>query len=302
MKLNEIETFVAVAESRSVQDAALRLHLTQSAVSRLIQRFESEMGSELFNRKTKPFRLTRAGENALVHCRRVLRAVDDFSSDFSDTAPPAGPFRLGLSHALASFVARGPVEHLRKSFTGLSISVIASWSKDLMSRVVSGDLEAAVVMLAADGKPSADLLSRRLSMEQVQIIAPHDLDPDHTGSIEAMNNFGWILLPEGCRYRTTLRRSLERSSRPLNVAVESFGQELLLTLVGRGAGIGLAPPLMFRDTPFESSIRVVACPEFRLDVSVWLVRGRYPGRFSPAMDVLEARFLDIMGHDRSVSA
>ncbi len=302
MKLNEIETFVAVAESRSVQDAALRLHLTQSAVSRLIQRFEAEMGSELFNRTTKPFRLTRAGENALVHCRRVLRAVDDFSADFSDQSPPAGPFRLGLSHALTSFAARGPVEHLRKSFPGLSISAIASWSRDLMSQVISGDLEAAVVMLAADGQPSADLLSRRLSMESVQIIAPRDLDPGHTRSIDAMNDFGWILLPEGCRYRTALRRSLERSSKPLNVAVESFGQELLLTLVGQGAGIGLAPPLMFRDTPFESGIRLVECPEFGLDVSVWLVRGRYPGRFSPAMEALEARLLDIMGYDHSTNA
>ena len=65
MKLNEITAFVLVAETGSVQAAAARLHMTQSAVSRLVQRLEIELRTVLFDRQTKPLSLTHDGHAAL---------------------------------------------------------------------------------------------------------------------------------------------------------------------------------------------------------------------------------------------
>ncbi len=294
MKLNEIESFVAVAETGSIQDAARRLHLTQSAVSRVIQRFEKTVGSELFDRRSKPFRMTRAGENALVHCRRVLRAVDDFSSAFSDEAVPAGPFRLGLSHALSSFVARGPVEQLRRSFPDISVRIMCGWSNAHVEAVRAGELEAAAIMLSPDAVPPGDLSCTRLFLEPVRIIAARNTPDERLASLESMNDLGWVLLPDGCRYRSAMARAYQRRAREMNIAVESLGQEMLLSLVARGAGLGLSPVSTYASSDYARQIRVIDTAEFRSEVACWLVRSRHPGRFQAALDVFETGMRELI--------
>ena len=73
MKLNEIRTFIAVADARSVQEAGNRLGLTQSAVSRLIQRLEAELGVVLFDTANRVLRQFDSRDFFRLQRRRQLR-------------------------------------------------------------------------------------------------------------------------------------------------------------------------------------------------------------------------------------
>lgn len=75
MSLEQLESFVAVAEEGGVVHAARRLHLTQPPLSRRIQSLEDELGVPLFLRAARGMRLTDAGERLLPHARQVLAAV-----------------------------------------------------------------------------------------------------------------------------------------------------------------------------------------------------------------------------------
>src|SRR5215472_9289263 len=97
----ELKALVAIAESGSMERAADRLSLTPSALTRRIQRLEVELGAVLFDRHFKPPKLTQAGFEILEKSRTVLSALSDLKNCASGGTPPAGPFRLGLSHAVA---------------------------------------------------------------------------------------------------------------------------------------------------------------------------------------------------------
>ncbi len=53
MELNQLETFLAVAEERSFSRAAVRLHRTQPAVSQVIRKLEASVGETLFDRAAR---------------------------------------------------------------------------------------------------------------------------------------------------------------------------------------------------------------------------------------------------------
>jgi len=109
MTLQEIEAFVALAETGSVNRAALRLHLTQPATTRRVQNFEAAMGgSALLDRSVKPPALTPAGRQALESCRRVLKAVRDLQACGSEAGEPAGELRIGIAHGLGGMVLGSP--------------------------------------------------------------------------------------------------------------------------------------------------------------------------------------------------
>ncbi|AWK86686.1 LysR family transcriptional regulator [Azospirillum thermophilum] len=297
MKLNEIRTFVTVAEAQSVQEAGNRLGLTQSAVSRLIQRLEAELGVVLFDRQSKPLVLTRDGELALAHARRILAATADLTGAFAGSAEPRGLLRLGVAHVLLQTTAHAPLDDLRARFPGLTLRLHSDWSTPLLDQVRNGSLDGAVVLTHDDDTPPSELDSVCLSREEVRVIAAagaRDLPP----TLAAMNATGWVVQPEGCRYRSAMAHALGRSGLTPNVTVEAFDQTLLVSLVARGVGYGLAPLRLIARTADAARIRPVAVPDFSLTIAVWLVRGRNVGRAGIALDALE----DSLRHELSLPA
>ena len=72
MELEQLRQLEAIASNGTLSEAAEQLHLSQSALSRSIQRLEDELGTPLFDRTKNRMRLNDAGELALRHARIVL--------------------------------------------------------------------------------------------------------------------------------------------------------------------------------------------------------------------------------------
>src|SRR3954469_14033932 len=79
MDLKRLRTFVATAELGTVSMAALRLRISQSALSRQISDLEQEFRVRLFDRIGRRLVLTTIGEELLGDCRGVLGQVGSLS-------------------------------------------------------------------------------------------------------------------------------------------------------------------------------------------------------------------------------
>ena len=73
MDLKRLRTFVAVADLGTVSKAAVRLRISQSALSRQIADLEYDCGFQLFDRIGRRLFLTTRGEQLLADCRGVLK-------------------------------------------------------------------------------------------------------------------------------------------------------------------------------------------------------------------------------------
>ena len=107
MELRHLRYFVAVAEMENVSRAALKLHVSQPALSRQIRDLENEIGFSLLQRTAKSVRLTEAGRAFLNDARKLLQsACDGKPRDFWATCRLFGdPVRRNLAENLASVSA-----------------------------------------------------------------------------------------------------------------------------------------------------------------------------------------------------
>lgn len=79
-ELNQLQQLVAIADAGTISGAAARMHLSQPALTRSIQRLETEWGIALFDRKKNKVTLNQTGELAVQYARQVLHEVDNMTT------------------------------------------------------------------------------------------------------------------------------------------------------------------------------------------------------------------------------
>ena len=96
MNRNQLRYFVAAAEHRSFTKAAEQFYLTQTAITQQIRLLEESLGCELFDRSTRPVRLTPAGQVFLQEAKAILERMSQAADRVHDAAAGlSGTLRLG---------------------------------------------------------------------------------------------------------------------------------------------------------------------------------------------------------------
>lgn len=117
MEIRQLRLFVAAAEELHFARAAARELVTPSQVSARIQALEREVGTRLFDRSTRQVRLTPAGDQLLVHARRILAEVD-LARQHALRATVAGSRQLRLGQVILRMCAYFvPVPPARRSLS-----------------------------------------------------------------------------------------------------------------------------------------------------------------------------------------
>lgn len=123
LRIDEIRSFVAVAETGSFSAAARNLKRAQSVVSMHIAGFEAELGYKLFDRTPKPV-LTAQGRELLVGAKRVLVETDRLQNralTLSDTQSPS--IYMGIDLVLEAPVMIDLLRLFAKSFPSVRLQI-----------------------------------------------------------------------------------------------------------------------------------------------------------------------------------
>lgn len=208
MNMQDIRAFVAVAETRSVNRAALRLNLTQPAVTRRIQSFEAGFGEGLvFDRTVKPAALTATGRHVLEHCRRVLSAVAELEACATSATDPSGEMRVGVAHGLGEMVLTTPLDAIRRRFPRIRLQVSLNWSIGLIDELRGGGLDCAVGLLTEAHSIPTGLTAIPLGAEQVVIVSASKTPIKQDGTpwrLRDLAHESWYLNPPGCGCKMTV--------------------------------------------------------------------------------------------------
>ncbi|MBI2526618.1 MAG: LysR family transcriptional regulator [Candidatus Rokubacteria bacterium] len=299
MTLDEIEAFVAVAESGSVNRAARHLRLSQPAVTRRLQRFEEALGRSLFDRRTKPLGLTHAGRDALDHCRQVLKAAARLQPGPTASDTVMGECRVGISQGLLDVGIAEPLDRVRAAFPRLKVRISSGSSPALVQEAREGGLELAVVHRGIEEGLPRGVSGRLIARERLVVIASRRSPLPSVVTPADLGGATWVLSSEGQASRGSLRQLLAGVEAPLKVAIEAVGSELRLSLVALGAGLGLVPERWVLRSPVRQQLRVLRVRGHDLRLGVWTVRGQDAGALAPAVDALEEELTRALRPKRS---
>ncbi|ETT69044.1 MULTISPECIES: LysR family transcriptional regulator [Paenibacillus] len=100
MELLQLQYFLAVARLEHMTEAARNLHVTQSSLSKTIQRLEEDLGVPLFDRVGRKLRLNESGSRFLRRAERALFELEQGKQELSDlSSPEHGTLELAVTTA-----------------------------------------------------------------------------------------------------------------------------------------------------------------------------------------------------------
>lgn len=300
MNTRDLQAFVAVVGSGSMVAAATRLHLTQPGLTRRVQNLETTLGVPLLDRQSKPLKPTAAGREVYALARNVLRSVDELLAVAAPGSEPAGELRIGVPPFLSELALEEPIDRLRDAFPRLTLRITAGWSPALLENVERAVLDAAAVMMPASFPMPETLVSTLLGVQPTVLVAARDFAlPPGPLSLDALARYPWVLSQDGCGMRSALSRAFSAAGLPLDVAVEAFGSDLQLSLVARGAGLGIASASALARSPHRNALRIVETADVEPGINVWLVHGVLPGRLMRPVELLRERLAAVLEEERS---
>ncbi len=292
MNIRDLEAFVAVVETGSVVAASTRLHLTQPGVTRRVQNLEEALEAQLLERPSKPLKPTDAGRQVYTLGRQVLRSVDELKSALAPGDELRGELRLGLSPFVAETALRAPIDALHLAFPALQLQISSAWSPDLVERLRRGELDAAAVYLPAEEKLPAGLRADVVGEQPAVVVAALHAPFSGRVRLKQLQNIPWVLNQYGCGFRSMIRGQFVRAGLSLEVAVETMDPELQLSLVARGAGLGLVAQRTLLASRWRDRVQVLALPELKLSVSISIVHRPPAGRLVAPIERLREALTD----------
>jgi DNA-binding transcriptional LysR family regulator len=152
LDLDQLKTFVAIADSGSFTRAADLVHKTQSAVSMQMRRLEERIGKPIFLRDGRASRLTEDGERLLGYARRMLRLSAETMAAFDDQEL-AGHVRLGTPDDYADRFLPEILARFARSHPRVEVSVVCQPTVELTAAMRSAMIDLAIVTHVRDDGP-----------------------------------------------------------------------------------------------------------------------------------------------------
>jgi DNA-binding transcriptional LysR family regulator len=123
VELNQLETFLAVAEERSFSRAAQRLHRTQPAVSQVIRKLEISLGETLFDRAARDGSLTAAGVLLRDYALRLMALRREATSALDELKSlERGRLQLAANEYTCMYLLPA-IDRFRREFPHISVTV-----------------------------------------------------------------------------------------------------------------------------------------------------------------------------------
>ncbi|MCB5363344.1 LysR family transcriptional regulator [Pusillimonas sp. CC-YST705] len=151
LEIRHLETIAALQEAGSLQEAAERLHVTQSALSHQIRDLEVRLKTPLLNRRTRPARLTTAGLRVLALAEEVLPRVRATERELQKLAAGrTGRLHLAIEcHSCFQWLMPA-LDAFRRDWPEVALDLSAAFSFAPLPALVRGDLD---VVVTSDPQP-----------------------------------------------------------------------------------------------------------------------------------------------------
>jgi DNA-binding transcriptional LysR family regulator len=242
MELNQLETFLTVAEERSFSRAATRLHRTQPAISQVIRKLEEDTGEVLFDRASRDGSLTAAGTLLREYALRLLALRREATSAMDELKNlERGHLQLAANEYTCMYLLP-VIDAFRQAYPNVSVNVHRMLASRIPEELNLRTFEIGVMTFRPDPAQFRSIAVYGDSL--AFIVNPgHPLAGTERVSINDLGEEFFIAHNVTSPLRRRVIDAFRRYRVPLHMGIELPTIEAIKRFVAMGNGVALVPHL-----------------------------------------------------------
>lgn len=269
--LADLRAFLVVADLGSFRAASESLHLSQSAVSRRVDKLEEALGVELFMRTTRRIELTTIGRTFVHKARGVMNELESALVGVADFAERiSGEVSVACVPSAVSYFLPSVVGRFHELYPRIRVRLIDESSSDLLLAVANAEADLGLTYI---GTQEPDIEFEPL-MEDPFVVActsEHPLAKRKSINWADLAPYDHIALAQGSGNRFLIDQVLAQVENKPKWFCEVRHVPALVSLVEAGLGIGVVPQLAL---PLRGKLVSVKLESPTLSRTIGIIRRR----------------------------
>ncbi|MDD3369861.1 MAG: LysR family transcriptional regulator [Lachnospiraceae bacterium] len=267
MELQELTTFVTVAQYNSFSKAAAHLGYSQAAVTIQIKNLESELQIRLFDRLGKSISLTTPGKRFYDYSIQTLNCLHESIDSMKQSDQLTGALRIGTIDSLCSSIFSGLVTQYLHLYPQVSVSITTDTPSQLLDMLHHNEIDMVYLLDAIRTEPWLDKVIEQKEKVIFATAPDHPLADGKFHKIDELLSFPFILTEKDASYRKVLDYQLSTLHKEIQPLIESNNTDFLLDMVRNKFGITFLPEFALLEDIKQGQLKEIYVSA--LDISVW---------------------------------
>lgn len=258
MRIEQLQAFLAVAETGNFGQAARKCGVTQSTISRQIQSLESSVGLPLFHR-TAQAKLTLAGDRLLPHARKICQEWTTVTQEITDLVAGKQPeLCIAAIHSVCSHYLPPILPKFCRDYPDVQLRVTALGSDRALKVLRDGLVDVAIVMNNRFLTSSPEVVVDVLYEEQIEILmaADHPLTQYQQVPWAELVPYPQVVFKDGYGMQRLVQEWFSRQEATLKTVMELNTLDAFRGVVRQGEIIALLPQAALLEARNDSTLAV----------------------------------------------
>lgn len=266
MRLEQLQAFLAVAETGSFQQAAQRCGVTQSAISRQIQGLEADLGVPLFHRSAQA-RLTVGGDRLLPRAKKIWHEWQTAIQELADLVAGKQPeLCVAAIHSICAYQLPPILQRFCQDYPEVQLRVTALGSDRSLKVLKDGLVDLAIVMNNRFLTNNPEMVVEVLYDEPIKLLiaADHPLAIYDAVPWEELAKYPQVVFKDGYGMQRIVQEQFERRGASLKAVLELNTPDAFRGVVRQGELVALLPDTALAEAYADPTLAVrPIAPSFR---------------------------------------
>ena len=241
MEIQEIISFITVADQKSFTKAADKLGYSKSSITIHIKNLENELNIQLIERLGKRITLTHQGEIFYQDAIAIIDRINEAKEHLSFNTELTGTLKLGTIDSLSTTKLPSYIERFHTLYPKAKIIIHTDTIQGLLNKLLSNDIDLAYLYDVRINDYSFHNESIRQSYSTFVCSNSHPFALKKRIELDDLKDTDLILTEKDASYRRTLDEELSKQNILLEPIFEAQSTEIILKLLSKNLGISYLP-------------------------------------------------------------
>lgn len=258
MRLEQLQAFLAIAQTGSFQKAAQTCGVTQSTISRQIQSLEADLGVELFHR-TSHAKLTLGGERFLPRARKICQEWETATQELTDLITGKQPeLCIAAIHSLCGSYLPPILQKFCRDYPEVQLRVTSLGSDRALKVLKDGLVDLAIVMNNRFLTTGREMVVEILYDEPIELLiaANHPLAKYEFVPWSELVRYPQVVFKDGYGMQRLIQEKFDRLEANLQAALEVNTLDAFRGVVRQGELIALLPTSALVEARLDPTLAV----------------------------------------------